>query len=42
MSDKKIDFSDIYSDDRSKSLGVVERVLTMWDLGNGKNVMRGG
>ena len=40
MSNEKINFSDIYSDDRSKSLVIVERVLAMWDLGNGKNAMK--
>ena len=39
---EKLKFDDIYSDDRVKSLKVVERVLLMWDLGNGKNIMRGG
>ena len=39
---EKLNFDDIYSDDRVKSLKVVERVLLMWDLGNGKNIMRGG
>ena len=38
----KLNFDDIYSDDRAKSLLVIERVLLMWDLGNGKNIMRRG
>ena len=38
----KINFDDIYDDDRAKSLKIVERVLLMWDLGNGKNAMRIG
>ena len=38
----KLNFEDIYSDDRSKSLKVIERILLMWDLGNGRNIMRGG
>ena len=36
----KLNFEDIYSDDRSKSLKVIERILLMWDLGNGRNIMR--
>ena len=39
-STEKVDFQDIYSDDRCKSLKVVEKVLSLWDLGNGKNAMR--
>ena len=38
----KLNFDDIYSDDRTRSLLVIERVLLMWDLGNGKNIMRRG
>ena len=38
----KLNFDDIYSNDRTKSLVVIERVLLMWDLGNGKNIMRRG
>ena len=40
--DEKLNFDDIYSDDHAKSLVVVERVLLMWDLGNGKNAMKSG
>ena len=40
LSDEKIDFTDVYSEDRNKSFKVIERVLMMWDLGNGKNAMR--
>ena len=40
--DEKLNFDDIYLDDRAKSLVVVERVLLMWDLGNGKNAMKSG
>ena len=40
LSVEKIDFTDVYSEDRNKSLKVIERVLMMWDLGNGKNAMR--
>ena len=40
LSVEKIDFTDVYSEDRDKSLKVIERVLMMWDLGNGKNAMR--
>ena len=38
----KINFDDIYGEDRAKSLIIIERVLLMWDLGNGKNSMRTG
>ena len=37
---EKIDYTLIYSEDVSKYLRVVERILLMWDLGNGKNAMR--
>ena len=37
---EKMNFMDISSEDRVKSLKIIERVLMMWDLGNGKNVMR--
>ena len=37
---EKMNFMDIYSEDRVKSLKVIGRVLMMWNLGNGKNVMR--
>ena len=37
---EKLNFNDIHSDDRAESLKIVERVLLMWDLGNGKNTMR--
>ena len=37
---EKINFTDIYSDDRVESLKVIERVMMMWDLGNGKNAMK--
>ena len=39
-SDEKIDFSDIFLDDYEKCLVVVECVLSIWDLNNGKNEMR--
>ena len=37
---EKINFTDIYSNDRVESLKVIERVMMMWDLGNGKNAMK--
>ena len=37
---EKIMFGDIYLDDYERCLKVVERVLLMWDLENGKNEMR--
>lgn len=36
----KIDFNDIYLDDFEKCAAVVNIVLKMWDLENGKNAMR--
>ena len=36
----KLDFDTIHSDDEVESMKVVERVLMMWDLANGKNIMR--
>ena len=38
--DRKIAFDDIYSDDADKCLSVVNVVLSIWDLDNGKNDMR--
>ena len=39
---EKMNFDDIYSDEYAKSLKIIECVLLMWDLGNGKNTMRNG
>ena len=39
-SDSKINFVDIYSESITVALKVIEIVLRMWDLGNGKNAMR--
>ena len=36
----KITYDDIYSDDEVKCFAVVDRILSVWDLGNGKNNMR--
>ena len=37
---EKIDFNDIYSEDTEKSFAIVEIILSLWDLENGKNEMR--
>ena len=39
-SDDKLDFSLIYSENLHESVKVVEVILNLWDLGNGKNSMR--
>ena len=39
-SGSKVRFSDIYHDDYDLCLKVVETILSMWDLENGKNEMR--
>ena len=39
---ENIDFNLIYSNDTVKCMKVVEKILIMWDLANGKNVMRDG
>ena len=36
----KIDFSLLYSDIVGVSLKVVDIILKVWDIGNGRNVMR--
>ena len=41
-STSKIDYDDIYSEDENKCQNVVQVVMSMWDLENGKNVMRVG
>ena len=38
--DQKIAFNDIYCDDTDRCLAVVNVILTIWDLDNGKNDMR--
>ena len=38
--DEILNFEHIYSEDTEQSLKVVERILMMWDLGNGRNTMR--
>ena len=37
---EKIIFTDIFSNDTEKCLAVVQVILSVWDLGNGKNEMR--
>ena len=37
---QKVTFDDIYLDDNERCLKVVEIILTLWDLENGKNEMR--
>ena len=39
-STKKITYDDIYSDDVANCYAIVERIVSMWDLENGKNEMR--
>ena len=39
-SDKRIEYSDIYSNDNEKCHGVVSVIMSMWDLESGKNEMR--
>ena len=39
-SSESVDFEFIYSNETAKCMKVVERILMMWDLVNGKNVMR--
>ena len=39
-SDNKVDFKQIYSENRVESMKIVEVILSLWDLGNGRNVMR--
>ena len=36
----KLNFELIYSENVQESLVVVDRILKMWDLGNGRNCMR--
>ena len=38
--DRNVEYQDIYSDDRKKSLKVVEKIMEMWDLGNDINAMK--
>ena len=35
-----IDFDLIYSDEVGTSITVVDEILKLWDLGNGRNVIR--
>ena len=37
---EKIIFTDIFSNDTKKCFAVVQVILSVWDLGNGKNEMR--
>ena len=37
---EKIDYDDIYSEDIEKSFAIVEIILSLWDLENGKIEMR--
>ena len=39
-SNVKLDYNLIYADKISVSLKIVDMILRIWDLGNGKNVMR--
>ena len=39
-SSEKTDYDDIYSEDTDKSFAIVEIILSLWDLENGKNEMR--
>ena len=36
----KIKYGDIYSNDTAECFAVVERIISMWDLENGRNKMR--
>ena len=38
----KVDFDDIHSDDMDIVIPVIETILAVWDLQNGKNIMREG
>ena len=37
---EKLDFDLIYSENTVHCIKIVERILIMWDLGNGRNTMR--
>ena len=37
---EKVNYDDLYSDDNSRSMRIVGRIIEMWDLGNGRNCMR--
>ena len=39
-SETKLNYSDIFSDDIKKCMKVVETIISIWDLENGKNEMR--
>ena len=39
-SDAKIDYAKLYSECKLESMPVVEKILELWDLGNGRNCMR--
>ena len=41
-SQDKIDFSQINSFDKKDVMRVIRIILSMWDLGNGRNEMRTG
>ena len=36
----KISINNIYSDNEEEVMTIVKMILSMWDLGNGKNEMR--
>ena len=38
--EQKVEFNDVFSNDNDKCFQIVETVLSMWDLENGKNEMR--
>ena len=39
---ENVDFNLIYSNDMVECMKIVEKILIMWDLANGKNTMRDG
>ena len=38
--DEKVDFDDIYTNDAVKCRAVLGKIISIWDLANGKNDMR--
>ena len=39
-SGESIDFNLIYSDNETESMNVIRHIISVWDLGSGKNCMR--
>ena len=37
---EKVDYQMLYSEDRGESMVVIDKILSLWDLGNGRNRMR--